>query len=158
MNVSRSKILVVCVALVLGVPVMAQSASRNGGGSRCSNHTLFGNYGAQIEGTEYIPNGPNPPIKVDLRTISMDHYDGAENLTARSHVVFDGNPPAEEAEQWREASGTYVVNPDCTGSFSLVPAPGFPPIVVYFVVVKHGTEIHGVTNGSAITYSAYKVN
>jgi hypothetical protein len=155
MNVSTNRILVVCVVVVLGLPVMAQSASRNDGGRRCSNQTLFGNYGAQIEGTEYIPNDPNPPIKVDLRTISMDHYDGTEKLTSRSHVVVDGNPPAE---QWREAGGTYLVNPDCTGSFSLVPAPGFPPIVVYFVVVKHGTEIHGVTNGSAITYRAYRVD
>jgi hypothetical protein len=158
MNVSTSRILVACVALVLAVPVMAQSASRNDGGRRCSNHTLFGNYGAQIEGTEYIPNGPNPPIKVDLRTVSMGHYDGAEpvgNVTFRDHVVVDGNPPPEE---WREASGTYIVNPDCTGSFSVDTAPGFPPIVVYFVVVKQGTEIHGVTNGSAITYTAFKVH
>jgi hypothetical protein len=51
-----------------------------------------------------------------------------------------------------------VVNPDCTGRFSVDTAPGFPPIVVYFVVVKHGAEIRGVTNGSAITYSAFKVN
>ncbi len=68
---------------------------------------------------------------------------------------MNGNPPAE---QWREAIGTYFVNPDCTGTFSVVTAPGFPPLVVYFVVVKRWTEIHGVMNGSAITYSAFKVN
>jgi hypothetical protein len=134
---------------------MAQSAGRNDGGRRCSNQSLSGSYGAKIQGTLYIPNAPNPPIKVDLRTISMGHYDGAGNVTFSDHVVVDGNPPPEE---WREASGTYSVNPDCTGSFSVVTAPGFPPIVVYFVVVKHQTEIHGVTNGSAITYSAYKVD
>jgi hypothetical protein len=87
----------------------------------------------------------------------MDHYDGAGNVTFRDHVVRDGHPPPED-EEWREAIGTYRVNPDCTGRFSLGTAPGFPPLVVYFVVVKHGREIHGVTDGSAITYSAYKVN
>jgi hypothetical protein len=158
MNISMSRILVVCVVLVLGLPVMAQSASRNDGGSRCSNQTISGNYGAQIEGTEYIPNDPNPPMKVDLRTVSMGHFNGAGNVTFRDHVIFNGNPPPEEGDQWREATGTYEVNPDCTGSFSVDTAPGFPPIVVYFVVVKRGTEIHGVTNGGAITYSAYKVN
>jgi hypothetical protein len=155
MKTSIGRILVVCVALVLGSPVLAQSTSRDNGGSRCSNQTLLGNYGAQIEGTVYIPNSPNPPVKVDLRTISMGYYDGAGNLTFRDHVIVDGNPPPVE---WREASGTYVVNPDCTGTFSVVTDPGFPPIVVYFVVVKRGTEIHGVTNGSAITYSGFKVN
>jgi len=155
MKTSIRKVLVVCFMFALGSSVLAQSASRNDGGRPCSNKTLSGDYGAQIEGTEYIPNDPNPPIKVDLRTVSMGHYDGAGNVTFRDHVVVDGNPPEEE---WREASGTYSVNPDCTGSFSVDTAPGFPPIVVYFVVVKHGKEIRGVTNGSAITYSAHRVN
>jgi len=85
----------------------------------------------------------------------MGRYDGTGDLTISDHVVVDGNPPPEE---WRQASGTYSVNPDCTRSFSVLTDPGFPPLVVHFVVVKHGMEIHGVTNGSAITYSAYKVN
>jgi hypothetical protein len=157
MSASMHKLLVLYVVLVLESSVMAQSASRNDGGLRCSNETLSGDYGAQIEGTLYIPNGSNPPIKVDLRTVSMGHYDGSGNVTFRDHVVRNGNPPPPE-EEWREASGTYLVNPDCTGKFSVDTAPGFPPLVVYFVVVKHGGEIHGVTNGSAITYSAYKVN
>jgi hypothetical protein len=155
MKASIGRIVVVCVVLVLGSSLMAQSANGDDGGRRCSNQTLSGDYGAQIEGTLYIPSDPNPPIKVDLRTISMGHYDGAGNLSFFDHVVVNGNPPPEE---WRGASGTYFVNPNCTGTFNVVTAPGLPPIVVYFVVVKHGTEIHGVTNGSAITYSAYKVN
>jgi len=157
MKTSIGKILVVCVVFALGSSALAQSTKRvrDNGVSPCSSRTLFGNYGAQIEGTEYIPNDPNPPIKVDLRTVSMGHYDGAGNVTFRDHVVVDGNPPEEE---WREAGGTYLVNPDCTGSFSVDTAPGFPPIVVYFVIVKHGKEMRGVTNGSAITYSAHRVN
>jgi hypothetical protein len=155
MNVSISRTLVVYIVLALGASVTAQSANSNDASRRCSNRSLSGSYGAQIEGKLYIPDDPNPPIKVDLRTISMGHYDGEGNVTFRDHVVVGGNAPSED---WREASGTYWVNPDCTGRFSIDSAPGFPPIVVYFVVVKHGTEIHGVTNGSAMTYSAYKVN
>jgi hypothetical protein len=78
MNVSISRILVVCLVFVLAGPAMAQSPSRNNDGRRCSNQSLSGSYGAQIQGTLYIPNDPNPPIKVDLRTISMGHYDGRE--------------------------------------------------------------------------------
>ena len=155
MKASMCRILVVLVVLSFGTSVLAQSDKEKNSSRQCSNHTLTGDYGALIEGTLYVPNYPNPPIKVDLRTISMGHYDGEGTVSFLDHVVVDGNPPVQE---WREANGTYSVNPDCTGSFSVVTEPGFPPLVVYFVVVKRGREIRGVTNGSAITYSALKVN
>jgi hypothetical protein len=149
------KILVFGVVLATGMSALAQSGVRGDGRSQCSNRTLFGDYGAQIEGSLYIPNDPNPPIKVDLRTISLGSYDGSGNITFSDHVVVDGNPPQQD---WRPGSGSYSVNSDCTGTFNVFTGPNNPPIVVYFVIVKHGTEIHGVTNGSAITYTAYKVN
>jgi len=85
----------------------------------------------------------------------MGHYDGSGNLTSVDHVVLNGMPPQEE---WRQGSGTYSVNPDCTGTFSVFTGPDNPPIVVHFVLVKHGTEIHGVVNGAAITFIAYRVD
>jgi hypothetical protein len=102
MKILIGRILVACVILVLGSSVLAQSSRQDNGGSRCSSHTLFGDYGAQIEGTEYIPNDPNPPIKVDLRTISMGHHDGVENVTFRDHVVVDGNPLLRGGEKRAE--------------------------------------------------------
>jgi len=140
--------MIVCAVLGLGASAVAQSRSRGSGGARCSNRTLSGDYGAQIEGTILGPNLP-------LRTISMGHYDGSGNMTSVDHVVLNGMPPQEE---WRQGSGTYSVNPDCTGTFSVFTGPDNPPIVVHFVLVKHGTEIHGVVNGAAITFIAFRVD
>ena len=114
----------------------------------CSNRTLIGDYGTQIEGTILGPNLP-------LRTVTMAHYDGEGNVTSVDHVVVNGQVPPEE---WRQSIATYTVNPDCTGKETVVTAPGLPPIVVYFVVVKDGQEIHGVVDGSAITFVAYRVD
>ena len=114
---------------------------------RCSNRTLSGDYGIQIEGTILGPN-------LELRTISMAHFDGTGGVTSVDHVVLNGMPPAEE---WRPANWTYTVNPDCTGAAAVFTGPGNPPIDIHFVVVKHGTEIHGVVEGTTITLNAYRV-
>ena len=97
-NKSMSRILmvappmmIVCVVLALGASAVAQSRSRGSGTGRCSNRSLSGDYGMQIEGTILGPNLP-------LRTISMGHYDGSGNLTSVDHVVLNGMPPQEE---WR---------------------------------------------------------
>ena len=45
-----------------------------------------------------------------------------------------------------------------TGVVTFNTPPGAPPLVVYFVVAKHGTEILGVVDGAAITLTAHKVD
>jgi hypothetical protein len=140
-------VLALCLLLLLAGSGMAQSEEQRDS-RHCSNRTLSGDYGMQIEG---IILG----LGLQLRTVSMAHYDGAGNFTGVDHVVLNGMPPDEE---WRPSSATYTVNPNCTGILTFDTAPGKPPLVVHFVVVKHGTEIHGVVDGAAITLSAYKVD
>ena len=117
---------------------MAQSAMAEQEG-RCSNRTLFGNHGSQIDGTIL---GANLPI----HGLAMAHFDGKGNLTQVDHIVVNGIPPTTE---WSSGTGTYTVNPDCTGSV-INSSSGQGPINLHFVVVKHGTEIDQVVdaNGS----------
>src|ERR1700747_838959 len=103
---SMWRTLTVCVVLAFGSSLTAQSTNQREGSKRCSNRTLSGDYGTQIEGTILGPNLP-------LRTISMAHFDGVENVTSRDHVVLNG----VSAEEWREANWSYKVNPDCTGTW-----------------------------------------
>jgi hypothetical protein len=130
--------------------VMAQSEAS--GASRwhkpCSNRTLFGDYGTKLEGTILGPN-------LTLRTLVLAHFDGEGNMTSKDYVVLNGLPPAEE---WRQLTGTYTVNPDCTGSATVDVPPGQPPLKFHFVVVKDGQEILEVVDGSAVSGIAYKVN
>ena len=149
-NVWISKILMVAtpiliggVVLVLDATAIAQPAPGEPGSVRCSNRTLSGDYGTLIEGTLLAPNWP-------LRTLAMIHFDGRGNMTSVDHVVLNGMPPVEE---WRPNSGTYIVNPDCTGS-----AVFSGPIPVHFVVVNNGKEFRGVVDGDAITLHGSTVN
>ena len=87
--------MVACVVLALGASAVAEAPGS------CSNRTLFGDYGMQIEGTFLAPNWP-------LRTAAMVHFDGRGNMTSKSWVVLNGVP---QTQDWRQDNpGTYTVN------------------------------------------------
>ena len=136
---------IACIVLVLGASAVAQVSDGKPGRKGCSNRTLFGDYGGQIEGTILGPN-------LLLRTLVMFHFDGEGTLTLVDHVVLNGVPPDQE---WRPGSGAYTVNSDCTGS-AMISAD--PPIPLHIVVVNHGKEIRGVVDGNAITVTASRVD
>jgi hypothetical protein len=114
----------------------------------CTNHTLHGDYGFALEGEILGPG-------LQFRGIVMQKYDGKGNFTQVDHIVVNGAPPAEE---WTPGSGTYTVNPNCTGSAVII-VPGNPlsPINLHFVVVKQGKEIHQVVDANVVTAVGNKV-
>jgi hypothetical protein len=95
-----------CVFLASGSSAMPQSAASDSRDGRCSNRTLSGNYGFTLEG---VLIGPNMAI----RGVVLQHYDGKGNITQVDQVVVGGFAPAQE---WLPGTGTYSVNPDCTGT------------------------------------------
>jgi hypothetical protein len=137
--------------LTFGVSAVAQSnnttTSATPGGKLCSDRTLSGDYGILIEGTILGPNIP-------LRGVTMQHYDGNGNITQVDHVVIGGTPPTEE---WRPSTGSYTVNPDCTGA-AVLNLPGGPPLNLHFVVVNNGKQTNQVVDGNAITAVGTRVN
>jgi|SRR5271165_1118569 len=140
MSTVATPIMIVCVVLVLGAAAVAEGP----GTGPCSNRSLFGDYGMQVEGTLLGPNWP-------LRTIVMVHFDGRGNSTSKSYVVLDGAPLTAD---WRDDDpGTYTVNSNCTASgiFNGV-------ISAHFVVVNSGKEFRGVVDGDAITLQGSRVN
>jgi len=141
-------ILIVCGLLVpassMGPTVRADNEDTKG----CTNKTLQGDYGFALEGEILGPG-------LQFRGVVMTHFDGNGNFTQVDHIVFNGVPPAEE---WTPGSGTYTVNPNCTGSAVLI-VPGNPlsPINLHFVVVRQGKEIHQVVDANAVTAVGNKV-
>jgi hypothetical protein len=116
-------------------------------GFHCSNRTLFGNYGFTIEGTILAPN-------FQIRGLALQHYDGRGNIKQVDHIVTEGMPPAEE---WTPGTGTYTVNPDCTGS-AVINSPSNPaPIALHFVIVNNGNEIRQVVDANAVVAVGKKV-
>jgi hypothetical protein len=95
----------------------AAPAERDSDAHACSNDTLHGTYGIQIQGTQLsVPGGPlESVIGVVLRT-----YDGFGQFTQVANVkgAISGWVPD------RVGGGTYDVSADCTAIAQLQPRPG----------------------------------
>lgn len=114
--------------------------------AQCSNATLRGHYAFTVTGQILAP----PPAAGPITGVAMTEFDGKGSFTQVDHVVHNGVPPQEE---WRPGSGTYHVNPDCTGTMTItqhptIPADGSPELELYIVVGDNGNEIRTVVSGS----------
>ena len=123
------------VAVVIGgARVMGANGQEDerGRGEPCSEATVRGDYGIQIQGTRPAPGGlTESVVGVVLRT-----YDGHGNFDQVSNVKgsITGTVPDSPG------SGTYEVNPDCTGVIRFQPGPGIL-IEERLVIVDNGREI-----------------
>lgn len=104
----------------------------------CNNKLVAGNYGFAVQGTKLAGMGPvGPQVGV-----AMTHFDGKGGLTQIDTVTIDGEVVADFTHT--PANGTYTVNSDCTGTFTIDFTDGRPPVVANFVVVAGGDEIDTV--------------
>lgn len=117
-------------------PALAQS---------CTNSILNGDYGFTVTGQ--ILQGP---MAGPVTGVALTHFDGAGNLTQKDFVVHNGGAPAAFLTG---ETGTYNVEPDCTGTAVINFPNGAPAIHLTFVVTRLGTEIHTVVSnpGTNIT-------
>ena len=104
--------------------------------SACSNLTIKGTYAFTIHGTVFLPGGA-PPLLVD--GLAKTTFDGNGNLTQLDAVAVDGNV----APGWASNTGTYSVNPDCTGTFTVTNGSQ-PPVHLQMIVAQSGNTIHQV--------------
>jgi hypothetical protein len=142
--------------IVSGLLASGASARAESDDGPCSNRTIMGNYGFAIEGQILaIPGAPALPAALPLRAVAVTTFDGKGNLTQVDHYVVNGAPPAEA---WQSSKGTYTVNPNCSGTLTLV-VPGNPlsPFNLYFVVVRQGKEIRTVVNANLVSSIGVKV-
>jgi hypothetical protein len=134
-------------ALVFAGLASAQSAGTEYLG--CSNSTLNGNYAFQITGQILAPAPAAGPVS----GVALTLFDGNGNLTQVDNVVHNGVAPIED---WRPATGTYSVNPNCTGTFTFTPQPtnpqdASPALTLHFVVTRDGAQIRTTVTGSPTT-------
>ncbi len=118
----------------------------------CSNSILRGDFAVLISGQ----TGVGTATPVPRAGVSMTHFDGEGNVTDTDHIVANGVQPATA---WRTGgTGTYTVNPDCTGMFE-VNFPGAPPLVLFFVVGRSGNAFRGVVGapGASVTADGIKL-
>jgi hypothetical protein len=99
----------------------------------CGNATLRGDYGFIVSGIRAVG-----PVATEMFVgTGLQTYDGNGGFTQ----VDSANGQLTGAVRDRQASGTYEVNPDCTGTATLI-FPGVPfPIESSFVIVDRGAEV-----------------
>lgn len=131
---------------LLAAPAFAQQLP-----TTCSNALLHGDYAFTING-QIIP--PGQAAFVPQQGVAMTSYDGNGHLIQVDYVVSNAVPAinagtAVNANGFREnESGTYTVNPDCTGSLTINFYTKFDTkaatIQIKFVLAKSGREIREI--------------
>ena len=98
----------------------------------CSEATVRGDYGIQIQGTRPAPGGLTEAV------IGIVHrtYDGEGNFSQVSNLKGSITGPNPDSQ----SVGTYEVSPDCTGIIRFQ-APSGALIEERLVVVDNGREI-----------------
>jgi len=126
------------LTIVCGVLSAGSIAGAQTPGGACTDRILRGDYGFSIEGVL----NPAPGVTLQLRGVAMTTFNGDGTLTQVDHVVVAGVPPP--ALEWTPGTGTYHVNPDCTGTAHInVPSTG-EFVNLRFVVIANGSQIHTV--------------
>ena|ERR1700761_9416803 len=122
MKNSNSKVL--GVIAVFAFALFAGSAA-NAGERKCSNAVLAGTYADQDTGT-IVGLGPFAGVNVDT-------FDG------KGHLTISGFSSVNGSVSQGTLTGTYTVNADCTGTYT-VEGAGFTTNA-FFVIGQDGNEL-----------------
>ena len=124
---SRTSLLLLILALA--------ASSTLAHASGCTNRTIKGAWVQSLQGRIFLPDGTS----LVLTGVSKTTYDSFGNLTVLDSSGVNGNVPTG----WRTGSGSYTVNPDCTGS-ETISFPGQAGIHAQFLVAQSGNKLHYV--------------
>ena len=126
------------LALIVSSPLMSHA-------SACSNSTIRGSYAFTIHGTIFLPDGST----LLLDGIAKETFDGKGNETQVDAVATNGML----TPGWRPGTGSYSVNPDCTGTQTIV-VPGLPDLHLQIIVAQGGNTIHQVVIDPGVATTA----
>jgi len=145
--------LAAALGLALGSAQIARAddegAARSDAEDDCSNRSLRGDYAFAIGGTIFA--GPNQFL---LRGVAMTHFDGHGNLT---QVDFTTRSGVSVSSDWRPATGTYDVSPDCTGTAQIQFTDGSPTLKLRLVVSDRGRHVDTVVENQGTGSTGTKV-
>ena len=134
---------VIIVAIVAGVLFsQARHTQAQAEDWRCNNDLIRGTYGFTVQGTKLGGLGPTG----QQVGVAITEFDGKGNLTQIDTVTIDGKVVADFSHT--PATGTYTLNPNCTGTFTIDFTDGRPPVTTAFVVVYSGAEIDTVVTSA----------
>ena len=142
----------------LFVLAVMSSGVRAQGHQGCTNATLKGDYAFTVSGQIFLPAPDGTTLTVQREGVALTHFDGAGNLSQVDHVLSSPNapappgvPPTDPVTGFQTGeNGTYIVYPDCTGTYTFsdpdfvnTDIPG-AVITVKFVLSNGGRSVHAV--------------
>lgn len=131
-NIARTSLIIVSTAAFLQCIVPMAQANEH---RECSNATLQGSFGYTATGT--LLSVP-PPFAGPFGEVGRQTFDGRGNTDATATLSANGNIIKVTIE------GTYMVNEDCTGSFTLNVSPLGVTAHADFVIDDDGLEIRAI--------------
>jgi len=124
------------ISLFLLTLALAASSTLAAHASPCSNSTIQGTYASTIHGTIFLPDGS---------TLLVDGI---------AKATFDGNGNFSQLDAgWRPGTGTYSVNPNCTGTQTIM-IEGMPDLHLQFIVSQAGNKMRSVVTNPGIATTA----
>ena len=143
------------VSLATGAPAFANDA--------CSDATLRGDYASTVSGQLFHADG----TAEDRQGLVMAHFDGRGYFTQTDYVLNTLNGvtsptpgPIDPVSGFQnEESGTYHVNPDCTGTYTVQVSPVGLTAHGFFVIADGGNELQIIVTdpGTVITCIARRL-
>jgi hypothetical protein len=133
------------ISLFLMTFSLAASSTLMAHAGACSNATIQGTYAFTIHGKIFNLDGSI--LAVD--GLAKTTFDGRGNLTQLDAVAINGNV----APGWASNTGTYSVNPDCTGTFTVTNGSQ-APVHLQMIVAQSGNTIHDMVTDPNIATTA----
>jgi len=137
-NLAKTFAIGAAAVLAIGATPAAKAADKG-----CSVATLYGTFADTDTGYITPPNAaPIPFAGVNAIT-----FDGNGNMTATGFGSVGGSGGAQTEK------GTYTVNPDCTGTYTVTINPGAIPAHAFFVIDSTASELQIIVTdpGTVIT-------
>jgi hypothetical protein len=141
-TIAKTFTMAAVTVLALGISPVAKA-------SGCSNATLRGAYAQAGTGVVTAPPDQAGPF-ANVGTLV---FDGNGNL--KGALVVSSNGSSSQATE----TGTYTVNPDCTGTYTVQIAPFGITSQAFFAIDTYGDELQIIVTdaGSVITCVAKKL-
>ena len=131
---TTAKTLAIAAVTTLGLGIAPLARADNKG---CTNASLKGTFSHM--GTGFVKAGP-------LAGVGADTFDGNGGITGTASLSINGTIVS------LTETGTYKVNPDCTGTYTVSSAGG--STTAFFVIDDGGNEVKAVCTdpGTVITH------
>ena len=124
-NTTANTFAIAAAILVLSMAPSAKAQNRG-----CSNGIIKGTFAFTASGSVTAP----PSLPEAIAEIGTQTFDGVGGTTGAATLSANGKI---FAVTW---TGTYTVNPDCTGTYTMLISPFGATIRSSFVVGNNGTE------------------